>query len=276
MPELPEIETVKLGLQKYVVGHTINTVEVLLKKQFLGKPETIIGAKIIAIERLGKGLIINLSNNFSLAIHFKMTGQLIYRDIKITNKDGVEQAPNKFTRLIFTLDRNAKLFYNDLRQFGWIKIIPTDKVKNLSFFKELGPEFLKDLSLEKFRQILDKTKTPIKILIMDQKKMAGVGNIYANDALCKAKINPQKPANLLNNEETKRLFMAINNVLENGIKNNGASETNFVNILGEKGNYQNKTLIYNKNGQKCESCKNIILKTMLGGRGTYYCPNCQK
>ena len=205
-----------------------------------------------------------------------MTGQLIYRDNNITNNNKDVFVPNKFTHIIFNLDHNAKLYYNDVRQFGWIKILPAKQIKDITFFKNLGPEFLKDLDLTTFKEIISKYKTPIKILIMDQGKMAGLGNIYANDALYLAKINPKKPANTLSDNEKDNLFIAIKKVLDKGIKENGSSEVDFVNAIGNKGNYQNHTLIYGKDGQKCKICGSTILKTALGGRGTYYCPICQK
>lgn len=289
MPELPEVETVKLGLKKYVVGHTIESVEVRKPRIFQGDPKNIEKAKIIDVRRFGKGLVIDLSNKHSLAIHIKLTGQLIYRgkdepkvihaDLKTVGKE----LPGSATHVIFHLDKGATLFYNDIRQFGWIKVIPTEKVGELPFFKELGPEppvakamdGQVSLTREMFTQILSKTKLPIKPLIMDQKKMAGIGNIYANDALYLAKIDPRRPANSLNSTEVKDLYNAILAVLKKGLEEGGASELTFVNILGEKGNYQNHTQIYGHQGQKCKRDGTVIKKFMLGGRGTYMCSACQ-
>src|SRR3989344_6996163 len=144
MPELPEVETIRRGLDKYVVGHTIKTVEILHPSVFQGDTKDVEGAKIIGARRIGKGLILDLSNKYSIATHIKLTGQLIYRDKK-TEKLPVSQTkvgtiPNKFTHLIFVLDKNAKLYYNDQRRFGWIKVIPTDEVLDLPYFKGIGPE----------------------------------------------------------------------------------------------------------------------------------------
>lgn len=281
MPELPEVETVKLGLQKYVVGHTIESVEVRKPKIFEGDKKNIEGAKVIGVRRFGKGLVIDLSNRYSMAIHIKLTGQLIYRgkdEPKVIHTDMTrvgKELPNAWTHVIFHFDHGATLFYNDIRQFGWIKVVSTKEVQNLPFFKELGPEFLKDLTQEKFTEILSKSKTAVKPLIMDQKKMGGVGNIYANDALYLARIDPKCPANSLSHEETKTLYKAILTVLRKGIEEGGASELTFVNVLGEAGNYQNHSLIYGKQGQKCKRDGTKIIKYMLGGRGTYVCPICQ-
>lgn len=286
MPELPEVETLRKGLEHYLVGHKIESVELVRSKQFEGDPKKIEGAKVISVERFGKGLVIHLDNNYSLAIHIKLTGQLVYRgedmpkhiDI-FTTKVGI--LPNKFTHVIFHLDKHAMLFYNDLRQFGWIKVVKTDEVKNLPFFKELGPEFpllpgSTKLTFEEFQSILSKSKISIKPLLLEQKKMSGVGNIYANDGLYLAKIDPRRPANSLSEKEQKALFDAILTVMKKGLEQGGASELTFVNVLGEEGHYQDHSLAYGHQGETCKRDGGTIKKFMLAGRGTYMCHNCQK
>lgn len=301
MPELPEVETIRRGLEKYVVGHTIETVEVNRPKIFQGDTKNVQGAKVVDVKRFGKGLVIDLSNTYSLAIHIKLTGQLIYKgkneskaakepkggDLSsqmiasgYDRKEGRVEVPSKATHVVFHLDKGATLYYNDIRQFGWIKVVPTDTVKELPFFKELGPEFplvKKDSSLteDEFAKILSKTKTSVKVVIMDQKKMSGVGNIYANDSLYLAKIDPKRPANSLTAEEVKSLYKAILEVLQKGLEEGGASELTFVNVLGKPGNYQNHTQVYGHDGEKCKRDGTVIKKITLGGRGTYYCPTCQ-
>ncbi len=267
MPELPEVETIRLGLQKFLVGHTIKDIELRLPKQFHGDPSLPIGGKIIAARRFGKGLVIDLDNKFSLAIHVKMTGQLVFSHLPLVI--------SKYTHVIFHLDNDQALLYNDMRQFGWIRVLPTKDVLDLPFFKNLGKEPLKDLTCKDFQTLLQKYKTPIKLLIMDQTKIAGVGNIYANDALYLAKIHPKRPAFSLENKEQKALFDAIEQVLEKGIEVGGASEWHYVDVLGGKGKYQNFFLVYRKNGKLCQRCGTIIKKIKLGGRGTFFCPSCQ-
>lgn len=302
MPELPEVETVRRGLEKYLVGHTIESVDVKRPKIFQGEIKHVTGAKVTGVRRFGKGLVIDLSNKYSLAIHIKLTGQLIYKGShqqkpskKTTavepspslvasgyNKaDGIVEVPNKATFVIFSLDKGAMLYYNDIRQFGWIKVVPTDAVKDLPFFKELGPEFpliKKDSPLTQavFAGILSHTKTPVKVAIMDQQKMSGVGNIYANDSLYLAKIDPKRSANSLSADEVKTLYNAILAVLQKGLEEGGASELTFVNVLGRPGNYQNHTQIYGHTGERCKRDGTVIKKVTLGGRGTYFCPTCQK
>lgn len=285
MPELPEVETLRRGLEKYLVGHTIESVEVKKPKIFQGDPKNIIDANIQNVRRFGKGLVIDLSNSYSLAIHIKLTGQLIYRDDATkdvpVSSEKVGTIPNNSTHIIFHLDKGAVLYYNDLRQFGWIKVIRSKKLQELSFFKELGPEFplvegSNNLTFEKFSNLLSKSKTAIKPLIMDQKKMSGIGNIYANDGLYLAKIDPKRPANSLTQREIKTLYDSLLTVLKKGLEEGGASELTFVNALGQTGNYQHHTLIYGHNGELCKRDGTKIVKYMLGGRGTYVCPVCQK
>jgi len=287
MPELPEIETIKLGLRKYLIGHTITDVKVNIPKMFIGRKEDILGAKIIDLKRIGKGLIIELNNGFVLAVHLKMTGQLVFRDkntekLLLSKKVGGDTLPSKYSHLIFTLD-NATLYYNDLRQFGWIKVLKKDDLMQMPFFKEMGPEPKvaddlagKELTFDYFKGVLLKSNLPVKVLLMDQKKIGGIGNIYANDALFKAGIDPRKSAKQITEEEAKKLYEAIFAVLEKSLKYGGSSDENFVNALGQEGAYQNHTLVYGKRGEKCSICGSTIEKIQLGGRGTYFCPKHQK
>ncbi len=279
MPELPEVETIRRGLEKHVVGYTIIAIDVRLAKQFHGQKSDVLGATITGVRRYGKGLLIDLSNDYSLAVHVKMTGQLIFRSTSETLAEGsIGELPNTWTHVIFALTRDsqsATLYYNDQRQFGWIKVVKTSEVAQLQFFKSLGKEPLKDLSLQDFTQLLSRTKTPIKLLIMDQSKMAGIGNIYANDALYRAKIHPKRPANSLSTAEIKTLFEAIEAVLRKGIEVGGASESHYVDVVGGKGQYQHFFLVYGKDGDVCARCGDVIERLVLGGRGTFVCPTCQ-
>jgi len=300
MPELPEVETIRLGLQRYIVGKTIEDVEVRLTKIITGDKKNIIGGKIIDVKRFGKGLVIDLDNGYSLAIHIKLTGQLIYRGPEVEKvgkvaKDKVGgELPNKWTHVIFKFKsqkskvkstsknskakngQNAYLYYNDLRQFGWIKIVKTDEVAKLPFFKELGPEPLNNLTMKQFNNIVSSSNSLIKPLLMDQKKIGGIGNIYANDALFEAKIDPRRKAKNLSEVEVKKLYDAVLKVLKKGLEQGGATELNFVNVLGQEGSYQDHFLVYGREKEPCRVCKTPIQKIKLGGRGTYFCDKCQK
>lgn len=281
MPELPETETIKKGLQKYVVGHTIENVQVLHPGPIQGDINNVIGKKVISSRRIGKGLTLDLSNEYSLAIHVKLTGQLIYRGLETqgvkVSETKVGTVPNKFTHVIFKLDHDSKLYYNDQRRFGWIKILKTSDVLELAFFKNMGPEPFKDLTLGKFENIVKGKSTNIKPLIMDQTKIGGVGNIYANDALFRAKIDPNRTSKSLAPSEIRSLYDSLLAVMEKSFKEGGASELSFVNILGQEGNYQNHSLVYGKAGKKCpRNDGGAIKRIALGGRGTFYCEKCQK
>ncbi len=284
MPELPEVETVRRGLEKYLVGHIIEKVEIINPGPFQGEAKNVEGKKVTTARRSGKGLIIDLDNGYSLAIHIKLTGQLIFRDEKTKNEPlslKVGVLPGKFTHVIFHLDKGGILYYNDQRRFGWIRVVNTSEIMDMPFFKTMGPEPFglgtgEELTLEKFGSILSKATTKIKPLIMDQAKIGGIGNIYANDALWNAKIDPARPAKSLTDKETKELFESIIKVMELSFAEGGASELSFVNILGQEGNYQSHTLVYGKTGKKCpRNDGGVIRRIELGGRGTFFCDKCQ-
>lgn len=289
MPELPEVEAIKLQLGKFLKGHKVLSVEIRSPKTFSGNPKDIIGGKVIGTRRFGKVSVVDLDNKFSILTHVKLTGQYIYRGPNLPTPKPLSPKitggiPGPHTLVIFNLDRGGELYYNDVRRFGWIRVEKTGDVLNEKFIKRLGPEppVVKDftgkyLTLDLFKQILSKSSRPIKVVIMDQEKMGGVGNIYANDALWLAKVGPQLPAKKLQSEQQKRLYEAILSVLKEGIRWGGASELAFVTPDGTEGNYQGHTLAYGHEGEPCERChKGIFKKFFLGGRGTYVCPVCQK
>lgn len=300
MPELPEVETVKLGLQKYLIGNIIEDVEIRYSKIFYGDKNDIIRAKIADIKRIGKGLIIELDNGFVIAIHLKMTGQLIFRDSQIQNipisSKVLGGVPSKHTHVIFKIksphfakasrgEQNSErktnevisyLYFNDIRKFGWIKVLKTEDIKRLPFFKEMGLDPLKELTIETFTNILSASNLPIKVLLMDQKKIGGIGNIYANEGLFEAGIDPRRKAKTLTEAEIKKLYDSIRLVLKKGIKYEGASDERFVNILGQDGHFQEHFKVYGRDGKDCARCAGQITKIQLGGRGTFFCPKCQR
>lgn len=301
MPELPEVETIRRGLEEYLVGHTIQDIEVRMPKIVEGETQSILGAKVDGVRRFGKGLVIDLDNEHSIAVHIKLTGQLIYQnqELRIKNKGKVKiirgtygDLPHKATHVIFTLDQNAVLYYNDFRRFGWIKIVESAKLQDVSFFKDLGPELpvLKYTSNEErsshdvrtvmteelFMKLLKSARTPIKPLLLDQKKIAGLGNIYVNDGLWDAEIDPRRSAKQITEEEAKTLYKSLIKVLKKGLEVGGASELSYVNALGQEGGYQKHFLVYSQEGKPCKRDGNPIEKIKLGGRGTYFCPTCQK
>jgi len=278
MPELPEVESIKVQLEKYLVSHRILNVEINYDKCFEGDVGNTLAA-INAIRRFAKVLVLDLDNNYSIVIQIKMTGQLIYKGPNLTtgpiSKKVLGGVPGKHTHVIFHLDRGGTLYYNDVRKFGKIRVLKTEEVTTSGLIGKLGPEPFKDLTAEEFKKITLKSKQPIKLLLMDQTKLAGIGNIYANDALWVAFINPKKISSKLSPSEISILFKAIEGVLTEGIKRGGASDRAYVTPDGGEGDYQKFSRVYGRAGEKCKRCGVVIEKQKIGGRGTYYCPHCQ-
>ncbi|HUW24884.1 MAG TPA: DNA-formamidopyrimidine glycosylase [Patescibacteria group bacterium] len=292
MPELPEVETIRLQLDQRLKGLKITEVEVLNKKSFIGPPshkasegEEVIGKKVIGVKRRAKIALIELEGGLYLAIHLKLTGQLIYSSHgggikgcaeKEESPFKVCELPNKFTRVIISFDNGGRLFFNDLRIFGWVKVI-----RDLGEVGggKLGPEANdeKAFTFEYFQSILSKTKKPVKLVILDQEKLAGVGNIYVNEALFKAGIMPTRPANSLGDKDIKLLRDSIIWVLTEAIKRKGTSDRDeaYRQISGEKGDYQNHLQVYGKTGKPCPKCDGKVERVNLGGRGTFFCRKCQ-
>jgi len=271
MPELPEVETIKKDLTRLIVGKKILDIKTDSPKQI--KPslgavkKAIVGASVKKIERRAKLLQIFFSNGKVLIIHLKLTGGLLVR------KKG--SARDKWQHVTLVLSGNRELRFTDLRKFGWVKLLK-DKKELEKILAEFGLEPLDDLGLKEFRTIAASTSRAIKVLLMDQKKIAGIGNIYACDALFLAKIHPEKKANEMKDNEVKKLFEAIEKVLKAGSKYRGASDQYYLDALGHKGSYQDHFLVYGRAGEKCFKCDGKIGKIKIGGRGTYYCPKCQK
>lgn len=282
MPELPEVETMRIQLEKFLVGSTIKEVEVLNPRILSGDTQKVVGAKVTKVRRFAKVTSMDLSNSYSILTHVKLTGQYVYRGPNLKDPGALSKKvaggiPGPHTHVVFHFKDGAKLYYNDIRRFGWVRIEKTEDVEKEKFISKLGPEPFKDLTLELFTQILSKSARPIKVVLMDQSKIGGVGNIYANDALWLAQINPKTPAKEMDNQMAKKLFDAILQVLEVGLKYGGASELAFVTPNGAEGEYQNHTLVFNHTGQSCTRCKKTkIEKYFLAGRGTYWCKMCQK
>lgn len=284
MPELPEIETLRLQLTDLIVGQKIKSIEILRKKCFFGEPSFILGRKIKGLRRFAKMLVIDLEGNLYVIVHLKMSGQLIIRsksiESRIKNRKIIitdpilKNLPNKHTRVIMSFVSGDKLYFNDMRMFGWMKIVGGQTLKNL--IKNYGPEPFKDLTMEKFKRILAASKKPIKLLLMDQTKIAGVGNIYANDSLFLSGIHPKTGASTIENKRIEKLYNSLLLVLKEGIKYGGASRNNFRNAYGGKGEAQYHFRVYSKEGEMCPGrCGGRIKKIKLGGRGTFYCAICQ-
>lgn len=284
MPELPEVETAKRFLAKKIIGKRIKQIEVLSDKQLIGNPKLVIGKKIIALDRRAKILIINLEKDIFLLIHLKLTGQLVYvKNLKNSKAvfghpvplSGGNVLPGKSTRIIIYLDQGV-VFFNDLRKFGWMKIIKSEKLKIKSLGK-LGVEPLSaKFTAKLLAEILSRSRRAVKLVLMDQSKIAGIGNIYANDALWEAGIDPRKPANQV--KRVKGLRAGIRKVLKDGIILHGASAADqaYIKPDAQPREYQEKTRVYQRDGQPCHKCKFKIRRIKIANRGTFFCPKCQK
>lgn len=266
MPELPEVETIKRELEQAVIGKKIlgvivNNPKVIREPKQEDFIKGLKGATIESILRKGKLLILELSCGKSLAIHLKMTGQLIY------------PGNGKTSRVSFKLSDGKFLDFNDRRLFAEMRLI--DDWRNLKFVQGLGPEPF-EISVEKFKEMLASKKTKIKPLLMDQTFISGVGNLYAAEALFRAKINPMRPASTLSDKEKDLLFKEIKDTLSEAIHYKGSSVDQYVQLTGKPGGYVKYHKAYDREGKPCLVCKTTIKRISLGGRGTYFCPKCQK
>lgn len=281
MPELPEVETIKLGLQKKIIGLEITKTQVNSPKSFIGNPNLVQGKKVLNIWRKAKILGVDL-DSITLLFHLKMTGQLIYDDGKRfigghPTSDMRDQMPNPHTRVIFSFFGGSHLYFNDQRRFGWIRIVDSGQVTGDSFLKNLGPEPLeKEFSWEILKKNLLRHKSmPIKVALMDQTVVSGIGNIYSNETCFNAKIDPRTKVGALADKQFKSLHQGMIKSLKDGIKHGGSSRAHFVDSEGHKGYFLDYAYVYGRDKHPCKVCKTEIKKIQLGGRGTYFCPKCQ-
>lgn len=270
MPELPEVETIRRQLEKEIVGKTIVEVWWDREKMLRPSPEEFVkeveGRKITGVRRRAKLLIFELNKGFFVC-HLRLSGRLFVRR--------KEDRPDDYTHVILRFEEDKELRFSEMRLFGYMQYLPNQEALD-ELLEKYGPEPLDDLTPNKFYSILQKTARPIKIVLLDQSKLSGVGNIYANDALFLAKIYPQAPAKSLRREQSDRLLKQLEQVLEEGLKYGGASDQWYLQVHGEKGSYQDHFKVYGRTGQKCDVCGSKIERTALGGRGTFYCPKCQE
>jgi len=285
MPELPEVETIKLELNEVLKNKEIKAVVLNLPKQVHGDRKNflknVVGAKIKNVRRRAKTIIFELSNKKFLVFHLKMTGQLIYRGSggKLAGgghpiKQDLKNLPNKFSHVIFNFFDGSNLFFNDTRQFGWVKMVEEKELAGMN--AEYGPEPLeKDFTLKYFQEFLARRATAIKPLFMEQKFVAGIGNIYAAEACFCAGILPKRSAKKIKPEEAKKLYNCIKNILKFAIAKKGTSAENYVDAFGREGNMINFLKVYGRKGKKCFRCKNILKEIRQGSRSTVFCEKCQ-
>ncbi len=283
MPELPEVETTVRGLQKEITGHKILDVWTDLKSDYVAKRDTVanpkyfkkfkdevVGQKITKVNRRAKNILINLSNDKTILVHMKMTGRML-----IKNHD-------KYVHVLFTLSGGKKLAFSDPRKFGKMTLIDTKNMHESKHLKDLGPEPLEDdFNLETFKQRL--TKKPngkIKTVLMDQSILAGVGNIYSDEVLWRSGVHPERLVRNINNKELRNIYESIKTLLKKGIDFGGDSMSDYINVYGEKGNFQSEHTVYGLRGEKCKkksprhggaSCRGVIIRKVINGRSAHFC-----
>lgn len=318
MPELPEVETIRIGLEKLLPGKVIGNVWHDWPKSFPNTPVDVdkfmIGAKVIKVNRRAKVLIIDLSSNYSLLIHLKMTGQLIFvkenklqstvdsrrssvkntKDKRLVtnnyspeanrfagghpNKDLVENLPARSTRVIIDFTDGSKLYFNDQRKFGWMRLLPNVEIPEINFFKTVGPEPLEDDFTAKLfiERLMRRKNSGIKSVLLDQTVVAGVGNIYADESLWAAKIHPLTPVFKISKTKLITLHSMLRDILNLSIKLGGSTDKNYVDAEGKKGSYLEFAQVFRQEGEPCPRCGTTIKKIRVAGRGTHICPKCQK
>jgi formamidopyrimidine-DNA glycosylase len=288
MPELPEVETVRLGLSQFLPGKQVARVTFDWPKGFPNADSDVqqflVDAKVIQVRRRAKVLLIDLSTNYMLVIHLKMTGQLVYRGDHERFGAGhpseslVGELPDRSTRVTLDFTDGSKLFFNDQRKFGWMRLMPTVEVEHLDFFMKVGPEPLSDdFTADDFiARLMRRKNSGIKAVLLDQTVIAGVGNIYADESLWGAKIHPETRVTDVPEAKLKTLYHALRDVLQLSIEKGGSTDRNYVNAEGKRGSYLTFANVFRREGKPCPRCGTPIIKTRVAGRGTHLCPKCQQ
>ena len=302
MPELPEVETIRAGLAKLLPAKEVKDVWYDWDKSFPNAPSDVarflVGARVEKVRRRAKVLIVELSSGWALIIHLKMTGQLVFEpkaEKQVTgyseqftaeekfggghpNNDMVAELPVKATRVVLDFTDGSKLYFNDQRKFGWMRLLPAIEIPEIDFFKKVGPEPLDDdFTVTVFIERLERRKnSSIKAVLLDQTIVAGIGNIYADESLWSAKIHPATLTGKVPKPKLVALHNAMRQVLVLGIAKGGSTDKNYVDAEGKKGSYLAFANVFRKVGQSCPRCGAPIEKIRVAGRGTHICPHCQK
>lgn len=278
MPELPEVETVRRGLKKFILKKKLVRTEICCEKSFIGEP---VSGVVTELRRYGKALVIDLDSGWSLMVHLRMTGQLIYDGVERyaaghPSENFVAKLPNKQTRVVLEFEEGT-LYFNDQRKFGFIKVMPTGEVEQDKFIQSLAPEPWVMGDDEFYARLQRHAKAPIKAVLLDQKIICGLGNIYADEALFAAGILPTRLAGKVGHDEAVRLLTAAQEVMDRSIASGGSTMATYVKADGTKGDYLEKfAQVFRREGQPCVRCGAEIVKTRVAGRGTHICPGCQK
>ncbi len=272
MPELPEVETIVQSLSSKLIGLEISSVKIIYPPVLRKKKPSLIhdlkGRKVVGLRRRGKMLLIDLERNLSLLIHLKMTGQLLFYPR--------EEPLDKHTHFVlFFKDENNELRFRDVRKFGFISCLRTFNASCADELENLGPEPL-EINFPHFKKLFQSRKARLKSLLLNQNFIAGIGNIYADEILFRAKLHPLIPASYLGNEKLKRLLKAMRDVLRKAIIHKGSSIRSFMNDEGKGGEFQEYHQVYGREQLSCFICGEKIRRLRLGGRSSFFCPGCQK
>jgi formamidopyrimidine-DNA glycosylase len=276
MPELPEVETIRRDLEGRVVGRCITGVRIPADT---GKPvpvlkgvdeasfrEGIVGTCIEGVERRGKYLVLRLDTGLLVVVHLRMTGRLLHRD--------ADADPERFLRLILLLDDGSELRFTDMRKFGGLWLVEDVALASAA---SLGPEPLSEgFTVQHLAGVLKGRKAPVKAILLDQRHIAGIGNIYADEACFEARIDPRRLGATVKPAEAKRLHAAVREVLLHGVESRGASFSDYVDADGKSGAMQMHVKVFRRTGKPCYTCGTTIERTKVGGRSTHYCPKCQR
>lgn len=288
MPELPEVETIRRGLESELKGAVFSGVEVFHDKSvpddYDSIGERLLDREIRGLRRKGKILIIDLDEDLSILIHLKMTGQVILEKPEGVRAGGGHPTssmrgvlPDRSTRVTFVFRNGSQLFFNDQRKFGWIKLKKACEVEEESLIARMGYEPLDTrFSASYLQDKLKRRRSSIKAVLLDQSTISGLGNIYVDESLHLAKIHPERIATSLSPKEVAELHRAIVKIISDAIKFEGTTFRNFMNHRGERGNYFDHARVFNRSGLPCPACGEQIKKIRVAGRGTHICEQCQK
>jgi len=274
MPEMPEVETIRRTLTGKVEGRTIIRVQVGLSRLIKWPTASefqaiIVGQTITSLGRRGKYLLFYLDNKYVMVVHLRMTGRLYY-----VTEDIVY---DRFTHIIFDLDNGDTLLYADTRTLGTLYLLPQEELWRIAGLSSMGPEPLSDeFTLEYFTGMVNKRQAKIKPVLLNQKLIGGLGNIYVDEALAIAGIDPERPANSINETEARYLYQAVNQVIADGIAHGGTTFRDYRDGAGKSGSHQLHLNVYGRTNEPCHRCGTPISRKEVAGRGTHYCPNCQK
>ena len=272
MPELPEVETVRRGLEKLILGKKISSIEVhypkMIKTDLEEFQKELPGQVIQSMERRGKYLLFRLTDRVLIS-HLRMEGKYFFYPDKIPER--------KHAHMLLHFENGGTLVYEDVRKFGTMELLAPELLESYFISKKLGPEpTKKDFDLLNFEIAIKKSKKPIKTHLLDQTLVVGLGNIYVDEVLWRAKVYPAKSSQTITKKEARAIHEQTISVLEQAVNKGGSTIRSYINAFGENGTMQELHQVYDKAGLACSRCGTIIEKIQLGGRGTHFCPRCQR